>query len=186
MIDRRYHLSNMRSLTIGLLIVLNFHLLCPCAKADEQVCANCPREVTVTGEFGHFNAGRDFKIEGAAPERDAAYREEIHVANFTVTVPHLPAGKYTLVIGGAEIFFTEPGRRVFDISCGDQVIATNLDIFTAAGGKGKVYRVTADVNHADDAINGPLKVTFVARENDAKFSTFDIKDASGAMLVSVK
>lgn len=176
----------MRSLIIGLLIALNFYFLCPRAKADEQVCSSCPREVTVTGEFGHFNVGRDFKIEGAAPERDAAYREEIHGENFTVTVPHLPAGNYTLVIGGAEIFFTEPGRRVFDISCGDQVIATNLDLFVAAGAEGKVYRVTADVNHADDAIKGPLAVTFVAHENEAKFSTFDIKDASGATVVSVK
>ena len=176
----------MRSLITGFLVFFNFYLLSPRANADEQVCASCPREVTVTGEFGHFAVGRDFKIQDASPERDAAYREEIHGPDFTVTVPHLPAGKYTVVIGAAEIFFSEPGRRVFDISCGDQVIATNLDLFAVTGGEGKVHRVTADVNHADDAINGPLKVTFAARENDAKFSTFDIKDASGAAVVSVK
>ena len=175
----------MRTLFICLFILLNAQSFCPLARADEELCGVCGREVTVTGEFGHFKVNRNFNIQGAAPENEADYREEIHGANFTITVAHLPAGKYTLVIGEAEDFFTNSGQRIFDISCGNQVIAKNLDVVAVAGGQGKVYRVTTDVTHADDAINGPLTVSFVARENEAKFNTFEIKDAAGAALVSL-
>ena len=78
------------------------------------------------------------------------------------------------------------GQRLFDVVAGDTVLATNFDIFAAVGGANKVCSITGDVEHLDDSIRGPLTVTFTARKNNAKFNTFEIRDASGAALVSVK
>ena len=47
---------------------------------------------------------------------------------------HLPAGKYTVVIGEAENYFSQPGQRVFDVSCGEKALANNFDIIASAGG----------------------------------------------------
>ena len=49
-------------------------------------------------------------------------------------MPELKPGKYTVEIGLAELEFDRPGQRSFDILCGDKVLATNLDLFVAAGG----------------------------------------------------
>ena len=55
----------------------------------------------------------------------------------------LPPGKYSALIGLVEVDFTNAGQRVFDITCGGQTLASNLDIFAAAGGAGKVYFISS-------------------------------------------
>lgn len=154
------------------------------AHADEEVCGACDRLVQVTGDFQHFRVGGDTAIEGAPAGREGDYREEIFGPNFAVTVAHLPAGRYTVVIGEAENFFTQPGQRVFDVTCGDTALATNFDVLAVAGGAHKVCFITGQVEHQDDAIAGPLKIQFTGRVNNAKFNTMEIKDASGTALVS--
>jgi beta-glucosidase len=156
------------------------------ASANEEVCDACGQLVQVTGQFAHYKAPPDTAIAGAPPGAEAAFREEIFGTNFTVAVSGLPAGKYTVVIGEVENYFSKPGDRVFDVTCGDTALATNFDIVAAAGGAGRVCFVTGKAEHQDDAVDGPLKLHFVARKNDAKFNTLEIKNASGAALVSLK
>src|SRR5689334_16173469 len=109
------------------------------ARADEEVCSNCDKQAMVVGEFRHGN--RDNAVIQGALGRESAYREEIHGARFSVSVPGLSAGRYTIEIGVTEVYYDGPGLRLFDIVCGDQPIATNLDIFAAAGGAGIVHRI---------------------------------------------
>src|SRR5271156_791355 len=115
--------------------------------ADEEICVACDKKVLISGDFSHRRAWGVTTIEGATWRGEEAFREEIFGTNFTLSVTDLPAGKYTVLIGCAEVDFTNAGQRVFDITCGDQIIATNLDIFAAAGGAGKVYFVTDVVDH---------------------------------------
>lgn len=152
------------------------------ARADDETCTGCQLPVEVSGNITHFKNGRH--IEGAADE--AAFHEEIWGRNFTVTVSHLPAGKYTVVIGEAEAYFNEPGQRVFDITAGDQPFASNVDIVALAGGPGKAVYLTNVVDHLDDSLRGPLQLKFTGRENNAKFNTLEVRDASGAVLVSTR
>ena len=49
-------------------------------------------------------------IEGAT-DNAAAFREEINGKNFTVTISHLPAGKYTISIGEVETLASEPVKE---------------------------------------------------------------------------
>ena len=102
--------------------------------AADEICGACDKKVMVTGQYAHGTS--DTFLIANAPGNEAALRDEIHGSNFSLTVPDLMAGKSTVEIGLVELRDDHVGQRVFDILCGDQVIATNLDIFAAAGEHG--------------------------------------------------
>jgi beta-glucosidase len=154
------------------------------ALADDEVCGACDKKVMVTGQYDHGTS--DTFLIANAPGEEAAFRDEIHGQDFSLTMPGLIAGKYTIEIGLVELECDHAGQRVFDIICGDQVIATNLDIFAAAGGKDKVIRIRAEIDHRGDAVRGPLSIRFIGRRGDAKLNIFEIWDGAGASLVSMK
>jgi len=138
----------------------------------------------VTGQYDHRTS--DTFIIANAPGNEAAFRDEIHGSNFSLTIPDLVTGKYTIEIGLVELQCDGAGQRVFDIKCGDQAIATNLDIFAAAGGKDKVMRIRAEIDYPGNSVHDPLSIQFLARRGDAKLNTFEIWNAAGASLVSMK
>ena len=80
----------------------------------------CDRKVLVSGQFKHGRGHESLAIVGAPKRGEEAFREEIYGTNFTVSVPNLPAGKYTVLIGLAEVVYTNAGQRMFDITCGNQ------------------------------------------------------------------
>ena len=156
----------------------------PLARATtEEVCVSCNRKVLVSGQFSHGRGHESLTIEGAPRRGEEAFREEIYGTNFTLTVPDLPAGQYTVSIGLAEVDYLKAGERAFDITCGDQILATNLDVFAAAGGAGTVYFVTGQVERPGDALRGPLTLTFTGRKNAAKLNTFELVDADGQSII---
>ncbi|MGA9451905.1 MAG: glycoside hydrolase family 3 C-terminal domain-containing protein [Verrucomicrobiia bacterium] len=153
---------------------------------NDEVCVACDKKVLISGEFSHQRAWGVTTIEGATWRGGEAFREEIYGTNFTLCVSGLPAGKYGVVIGVAEVDFTNAGQRVFDITCGDRVLARNLDIFAVAGGAGKVLLLTNRVDHADDALHGPLTFTFTGRIGPAKLNSLELKDDSGQSIIYVR
>ena len=157
----------------------------PAAFSTDETCAACDRQILVSGQFNHATT------EGAAildaPRRgDEAFREEIYGTNFTVSIPNLDPGKYTVTIGEAETHFDTAGQRQFDVRCGDLCLATNFDVFAAAGGANKVCFLSAGVEHSNDAVGGPLTLTFIARKDNAKLNTLEVKNAAGTVLLSMK
>jgi len=155
------------------------------SRAAEESCTACDVPVVVSGDFSHFKIRGGQEIQGASGDA-AAFREEVWGRNFSITTPNLPAGKYTVIIGETENFFKTANQRLFDITAGDTVIVSNLDVFAAAGGMRKVLYLTNVVDHLDDSLRGPLQVRFVARVNNAKFNTFEIQNAAGAVLIATK
>ena len=151
--------------------------------AADEICASCGQQVSVSGSFEHRKEVATLAIEGA-PGDAAAFREDVNGTNFTVTIAHLPAGKYTITIGAAETLAGAAGERVFDVNVGDQASAKDYDLFTAAGGARKVATITGTVEHEDDSLRGPLRLSFVASKGTAKFNTIEIKNADGAAAVS--
>jgi len=125
-------------------------------------------------------------IEGVTSRGEEAFREEIHGTNFSLSVSGLPAGKYTVVIGLVEVDFTNAGQRVFDITCGDQTLASHFDIFAAAGGAGKVVLLTNQIDHAEDALQGPLTFMFAGRVGAAKLNSLELKNETGQSLIYVR
>lgn len=151
--------------------------------ATHEVCVSCSYQVSVSGSFTHRKEAPTVAIEGAG-ENEAAYREDVNGTNFIVTVAGLPPGKYTVVIGAAETVVSGPGERVFDVVAGEQVLAKDFDVFAAAGGARKVALITGTLEKAEDALRGPLQMTFIAKRGTAKFNTMQIKNADGAVVVS--
>ncbi len=154
--------------------------------ANEETCVACDRKVLVSGQFEHGRGHESLAIVGAPKRGEEGFREEIYGPKFTLSVPNLPADKYNIRIGLAEIVYTNAGQRAFDITCGSQTLAHNLDIFTAAGGAGRVLLLTNQINFSGDAAQGTLTLTFIGRTNAAKLNTFELKNGSGQSIISMR
>jgi len=155
----------------------------PAVFAIEEICGSCDKKVSITGDFTHRKDDALVTIQGAAGDA-AAFREEINGKEFSVSVSNLPAGKYTVLIGEVETLLSKQGERIFNVTSDDAALATDFDIVKTAGSAKKVCYITGVVEHQDDYLRGPLKVTFTAVRNNAKFNTFEVKDSSGASVVA--
>jgi beta-glucosidase len=175
----------MQRTILGALAVFAVCLLATAASADEETCVACDRKVLVSGQFNHGRGHESLAIVGAPRRGEEMFREEIYGTNFTLSVPNLPAGEYTVLIGLAETVFTNAGQRAFDITCDNQMFAHHLDVFTAAGGAGRVLLLTNRIDFPGDAAHGPLTLTFTGRKGAAKLNTFELKDASGQSFISM-
>ena len=153
------------------------------ASAADERCAKCGQEVSVSGEFAHSKYDASLPIEGAG-NNAGAFHEEIYGYNFIVTIAHLPAGKYTISIGEAETWASAPGARIFSVTSGNTTLAKDFDIVATAGGARKVCYITGVVEHEDDSLKGPLTVSFSTSKDNAKFNTFEVRNASGVSVVS--
>jgi beta-glucosidase len=151
--------------------------------ANEITCATCDLHGSLSGDYAHHKDSNNLRIEGAGVNLDA-YREDIEGTNFTVSIAHLPAGKYKIDIGEIETIYASSGDRVFAVSAGQTTLASNYDILATAGSVNKVTKIEGTVDHEDDSIGGALTLTFTARIGTAKFNTIEIKDALGAPVVS--
>jgi beta-glucosidase len=151
---------------------------------NEEACVACNRSVWVNGQFNHDWVYGPVVIAGAPEGMAEAFREAIYGPHFMVTVSNLPPGKYVARMGMVETVYTNAGERLFDITCGQQVLASNLDLFATAGAA-RVYFVTGQVEQASDTISS-LTFNFVGRTNDAELNTFELENASGISLVSLR
>ncbi len=156
------------------------------AGANEEGCAACDLPLEITGEFAHYKTSDNVAVQGMSGDDAAAFREEVFGRDFSIVVPHLPAGKYTVRIGEAEVYFNSPGQRVFSLAIGNQIIAKNFDIVAVAGGARKATYISGEVDHQDDSLGGPLTVKFSSSVENAKFNTFEIINASGATLIKTE
>jgi beta-glucosidase len=163
--------------------LMGLWLCAPAAFAADELCSSCGQQVSISGDFTHRKDSASVSIEGVASNA-AAFREEINGKSFTVSIAHLPAGKYTVVIGEVETLAGGPGERLFDVTSGDVTLAAGYDIAATAGGVRKVSYITGTVEHEDDAIKGALTVAFSAKQSTAKFNSIEVKDASGTSVIS--
>ena len=155
--------------------------MCCLARADEVYTSN-NYQIVISGDFNHSKF-QDAAISGAPAGKENIFRREIFGSQFTLTVPYLASGKYQVVLGFVENYSDHTGGRVFNITCGNQIIVHDLDIFAASGGQGKVFYLTNEVDFERGATNQPLTFVFAASKNNAKFNTFELCDASHHPLI---
>ena len=165
------------------LLVAAFSLFTGAACADETAPSPCGKSFTIVGSITHSKLPGGVTVEGAPA--DGTYNEEVFGNSFKATVAGLPAGTYTVEIDFAEVYHRGPGQRVMKITSGDTVLADNLDLYAVAG-FAKAYKLEAKVDHQDDAISGPLVITFTAINGNAKFNAIHILDAEGGGVACVK
>jgi beta-glucosidase len=171
------------TVALSLLVVADQLFSVSATFAAEEICDSCSHQVSLSGDFTHRRDDASVAIQGDTKSA-AAFREEITGTNFTVSISHLPAGRYTIVIGEVDTLLSKPGERLFDVTSGDVMLATDFDIVATAGGARKVCYITGEVDHDDDSLRGPLKVSFIAVKNTAKFNTFEVKNVSGVSVVA--
>jgi beta-glucosidase len=176
----------MRTLLVCGVTAIVLNLSAAGIRADEEECGACSHLVQISGDITHFKVRDGIHIEGVPSDREAAFREEIWGQNFSISVAHLPAGKYTVVIGESENYFTDAGKRSFKVECGNVSLASDFDIAAKAGGNHKACFISGQVDHGDDSVGGPLVITFSGQNNHAKFNTLEIRDASGAAVISTQ
>jgi beta-glucosidase len=150
-----------------------------------EACVACNRSVWVNGQFEHSWVHGIVKIDGAPPGMAEAFREAIAGPHFTVTVSNLPPGSYVARLGMVETVYTNAGQRVFDVTCGRQTLASNLDLLVAADGMAKAFFLTSRVDQTSETV-GSLTFDFIGRTNDAELNTFDLEDTNGTSLVSMR
>ncbi|HSY43724.1 MAG TPA: malectin domain-containing carbohydrate-binding protein, partial [Candidatus Acidoferrum sp.] len=155
--------------------------VCYLAHADE-IYTSSNYQIILSGDFNHSKL-QDATISGAPAGKENLFRWEIFGNQFTLSIPDLTSGKYQVILGFVENYSDHPGGRLFDITCGNQIIAHDLDIFAVSGGQGKVFYLTNEVDFERGATNQPLTLAFTASENNAKFNTFELRDISNHPLI---
>ncbi len=115
-------------------------------------------------------------VEVASSSGGDLYRTERYGA-FKYQLP-VPAGAYRVNLRFAEVFYTQPGQRVFDVSINGQKALTNFDIVAAAGGPNKA--VDRQFNVSIPA--GGIAIELTPRVENPKISAIEIlpSDSGGA------
>ncbi len=136
-------------------------------------------------QAGNFSADLDFSggstdtsgnpvdtsgVNNPAPER--VYQSE-RWGVFTYVIPSLtPGATYKVRLHFAEIYFTQPGQRVFNVSINGTPVLQNFDIVQDAGGPNK-----ADIKEFDTQADGSGQITIAftqGPQNYPKISGIEI------------
>jgi hypothetical protein len=65
---------------------------------------------------------------------EALYQtERWHSDSFIYSVPLKQTGKFVIILKFSEVYFNEPGDKVFDIAIGKKVVVKDLDIYGKVG-----------------------------------------------------
>ena len=105
----------------------------------------------------HFSGGTMVSTVSPVTGTDDSLLYQDARQNASYSIP-LTNGNYLLTFQFAEIQYTASGQRVFDVLADGVAIATNLDVFVAAGGHARAYDLTSAVGVS----NGTLEVGFNA------------------------
>ena len=171
--SRRHYLgvtSRLRVLVLALAVGMSLK-----ARAGEPAAF-------VTGDYQQYK--NSVLVEGAGNQAD--YAKEGFGKAFRVSFPGLPEGIYTVEIDETETYLKGAGQRIMRVTSGDVVLADKLDIFVASGGFARPYTIRGKVNHAADAIGGPLTLSFEGIKDNAKFNVIRVLDAQGQIAATVR
>ncbi len=88
--------------------------------------------------------------------------------DFTYTLTGLtPNADHMIQLHFAEIYFSEPGKRVFDVLINGNLVLDSYDVFAVTGAKNAVVDESFDI--VSDS-SGTITVTFISEVNNAKLS----------------
>ncbi len=176
MLNQNYSAGLVIRAIAGAILVLSIGLA---SGQPDTGCNACDSRVVLSGQF-QLDEGRNVPpIAGLPPGRENGFRSHISGKQFTLAISQLNPGRYTSVIGMAETVFDHAGARRFDITDGDRVIASNLDVFAVSGGLARALFITNQINYAGEGRNSPLVFTFTGRVNQAELNSFELRDAAG-------
>lgn len=121
-----------------------------------------PAGVFWNGETG-ASAGSTFSAGTPVTGTATPYiyqSEHFNTGPFSYTFP-VPNGLYTVNLKFAEIYFTSPGLRPFNVTLNGLPVLVNFDVYTAAGGAFKAY----DQSFPVSVVNGQIVINFIPINN---------------------
>lgn len=133
--------------------------------------------------FGGNNTFTNSSAQIAGTDDDTLYQSERYGINFGYALGDssnpLPNGSYDVALHFAEIFFTEPGSRTFDVSIEGNKLLSNFDIVAAGLPNTPPLAI---VKHFQVSVtDGQLNIDFSRRINFAKVSAISVTPLSLAV-----
>lgn len=108
-------------------------------------------------------------VSNPAPE---SIYQSYRVGDCLYTIPHLtPGTAYIVRLHFAEIYWTQAGKRLFDVTLNGQLILQNFDIFASAGGANKAV-VEQFTTSADST--GTITIQFHTVKNNALINAIEV------------
>lgn len=78
--------------------------------------------------------GKNLIISRVHPDDMILYQtERYHTTSFKYDVPIVDEGEFLLITKYAEVYFQQPGQKVFDVNLNDLIGISDLDIFSSVG-----------------------------------------------------
>jgi hypothetical protein len=102
----------------------------------------------------------------ATPVLYQSERSGMSAYRFTV-----PNGTYSVTLKFAEIWFTLPGQRVFNVSINGTRVLTNFDIVSQAGGP----KIAVDKQFTVPVTTGQISIDFQGVADEPKISAIQIQ-----------
>jgi len=88
------------------------------------------------------------------------------------TIPHLtPYASYNVRLHFAEIYWTQPGKRIFNVTLNGQVVLSNFDILATAGAADKAV-VEQFVVQADST--GTITIQFYSVKDNSQINAIEV------------
>jgi hypothetical protein len=82
----------------------------------------------------------------------------------------VPNGTYTVNLKFAELQYSSPGQRLFDVSLNYQYVLSNFDIFAAAGGNNRAV----DRTFTTTVTSGTITIIFVGENGPPAINAIEI------------
>ena len=148
---------------ISLMTLGNLEFYVTDASAADEICASCGQQVSVSGDFAHRKDRATVTIEGGHATMPRHF-----VKKSTARISPSPSRICPRANTPSPSAKRKPGgrsrrkgvRRDFGRHCAGEGFRHRA----AAGGARKVCYITGTVEHEDDSIKGPLKISFAAQQ----------------------
>lgn len=153
--------------------------------SDEPAGGFVPDPKMIYGSLNHADSAIDTRASNAAPE--AVYQGERYARDFAYSFPVPADGHYFVRLHFAEIFDSGAGMRLENITINGQLVLTNLDILTAAGGLNKALVEEFQDIKPDAQGNIIIRISAATNSPDqnAKISGIEILKSATAVQAGV-
>jgi len=130
------------------------------------------------GADADYNGGNTFSTaNGIAGAADPTLYQTERFGNFGYALP-VPDGDYNVTLKFAEIYWTQPGQRVFNVDIEGRRVLDNFDILSAVG-----PNTALDKTFQAHVADGRLNIDFTSIVNNAKLSAVEVTQVGAANAV---
>ena len=144
-----------------------------CGSATATTAADGTVYQADTGYTASATSGRGDPVTGTTDQK--LYQTERY-GTFSYRIPVPAPGTYDVVLQMSEVWFTAPGKRLFDVSAQGQTVIAGIDIFAATGARYAAYNRRISV-----AVTGTtLDLGFITRADNALISAIRVERAGAA------